>query len=449
MGDSNTLTMNNTRANAQIIADFAAYPNHVRPATSSPASSNVTATLATEKELQPSRKISTSSEGYVSRVGFDTLGCDDTSEYAFTLQSKTDNWRRTKYSRTFLVGTDLNDYSAHALQWVMNNMVEDGDEIVALRVVPVDFRDTLSKSGIPSFQGQESAARQEALKLMTSICERNVSNKEISIVVECMVGNVRDTIQYMIKLYQPDMLVVGTRGRSSVKGFLLGSVSRYCLNHSSVPVIVVRPERKLNKSKNKSKGIFRRRNSDLPNDNKGYLPHPTQPIHLSTSDFDLRNIHTHYGNSYLSTQSTLFPSATIHAGDRFPGRSNSVQNMRPLSSLFDRPSPPPATTAAAPAVTPLVAPSAIVASPPQTSTPSDTLSSPPSSLHSSISLSPPLQIRGPAPPPPDGVLKMKKSLTTDGTGKSIGKSFGRSSGGFLSGSTLLGPLLGKSDKNKR
>ena len=65
----------------------------------------------------------------MARVGFDTLGGNDTSDYAFTLQSKTDNWKRTKKSRTFLIGIDLNDYSAHALHWVMENMVEDGDEV--------------------------------------------------------------------------------------------------------------------------------------------------------------------------------------------------------------------------------------------------------------------------------------------------------------------------------
>ena len=56
----------------------------------------------------------------------------------------------------------------------------------------------MSKSGIPSLQGNESAARQEAAKIMESIRERNVNNKEISIVVEYMVGNVRDTIQHMV-----------------------------------------------------------------------------------------------------------------------------------------------------------------------------------------------------------------------------------------------------------
>ncbi|KAG0364341.1 hypothetical protein BGZ54_007617 [Gamsiella multidivaricata] len=428
--------MNNTLANAQITADFSHNPvkpsTKPKPSTSSITSPNNTTANASEntsesRHSQNRRRSSTSSEGYIGRVGFDTLGCD-TSEYSFTLQAKTDHWKRTKKGRTFLVGTDLNDYSAHALQWVMENMVEDGDE------------------------GQESAARSEANKIMSSVREKNVSGREISIVVECIVGNVRDTIQHMIKLYQPDMLVVGTRGRSPVKGFLLGSVSRYCLHHSPVPVIVVRPERKLNKSKNKAKGIFRRRSSVLPDENfEGYQPHPTQPIHMSTSDFDIRNSFTVTSKSALSPPMALFPSATIHAGDRFPGRASPAQKMSPLSSLFAPMSSPAPAPTPAPASTPAPAPAAAAVSaavPAPISSAATGSISPPSSARSSITLPPP-QARASAPAPPDGVLKMKKSLTTDGTSKSSGRGFGKSSGGFLSGSTLLGPLLGKGgDKDK-
>lgn len=46
----------------------------------------------------------------------------------------------------------------------------------------------------------------------------------------------------MIAMYQPSLLIVGTRGLSEFKGMLLGSVSKYCLQHSPVPVAVVRPE---------------------------------------------------------------------------------------------------------------------------------------------------------------------------------------------------------------
>ena len=37
-----------------------------------------------------------------------------------------------------------------------------------------------------------------------------------------------------------DMVVIGSRGRGSVKGALLGSVSKYVLDKSKVPVLIVK-----------------------------------------------------------------------------------------------------------------------------------------------------------------------------------------------------------------
>ncbi len=56
-----------------------------------------------------------------------------------------------------------------------------------------------------------------------------------------------------IEIYEPVMLIVGTRGRSlgGIQGLLPGSVSKYCLQHSPVPVIVVRPTSKREKKKKK------------------------------------------------------------------------------------------------------------------------------------------------------------------------------------------------------
>ncbi|KAF9381305.1 hypothetical protein CPC16_009906 [Podila verticillata] len=391
-------------------------------------------TLINRKTEAPPKQRSIN--GYVARVGFDTLGCSDSVEYAFTLQAKTDHWNRTKRTRTFLVGTDLNEYSAHALQWVMENMVEDGDEIVALRVVPMELRDSLSKSGIPSLKGQESAARIEAKKIMTTNREKNPS-KQISIVVECVVGNVRETIQHMIKMYKPAMLVVGTRGRNPVKGFLLGSISRYCLHHSPIPVVVVRPERKLNKSKTKAKGIFRRRSSVFLEMQQGFqgprVPHhQQQELRNSATDTDIKGA----GSSINSTVSSLpglglFQSATIAVGET-PKRKNSFlgASRSASSSLF----------------------ASLSTSPQQQSgrfspgSPPSTASSPASSIVSITTNNLPGQSPyGSDSKPPEGMVKLKKSLTVDG-GSSTSLS-SKLSGRSFSKSMLLGPLsLVKKDK---
>lgn len=63
-----------------------------------------------------------------------------------------------------------------------------------------------------------------------------------------------------IAMYQPSMLIVGTRGLSDFKTMLLGSISKYCLQHSPVPVVVVRPDdklKKMKKNKNRLSNLMR------------------------------------------------------------------------------------------------------------------------------------------------------------------------------------------------
>lgn len=75
--------------------------------------------------------------------------------------------------------------------------------------------------------------------------EKNTNNRKISIVLEYTVGKVRELIYRLIQVYQPSILVVGTKGKSSsskkFKGLLPGSVSKWCLQNSPIPVIVVKP----------------------------------------------------------------------------------------------------------------------------------------------------------------------------------------------------------------
>lgn len=145
--------------------------------------------------------------------------------------------------------------------------MDDGDEIVCLRAVEKD-------SSIASDAGIEAGKhRQEAEKLFEQVIQKNSQDeKAISLVLELAVGKVQDIIQRMvcfffsplplcfrrklisqIRIYEPAVLIVGTRGRSlgGVQALLPGSVSKYCLQQSPIPVIVVRPSPKREKKKKK------------------------------------------------------------------------------------------------------------------------------------------------------------------------------------------------------
>lgn len=183
-------------------------------------------------------------------VSFDTFKNKDASEFSLTLGRKHRDYEYTKRSRTFLVGTDANEYSDTALEWLVDELADDGDEIVCLRVVEKDSHEARKWSG-----GQgEKGYRKEAEKFMESIEKKNSEDRAISLVLEFAIGKVQETIQNMIKLYEPAMLIVGTKGRSltGYQGLLSsGSVSKYCLQYSPVPVIVVRPSSKRESKKRK------------------------------------------------------------------------------------------------------------------------------------------------------------------------------------------------------
>ncbi|MCJ1339140.1 hypothetical protein MMC09_004429 [Bachmanniomyces sp. S44760] len=208
----------------------------------SPASSTGRPTLSKRKSSPPPPT------PYESRVSFDTFDNRDATDFSFTLRSKHRHYNYTKRSRTFLCGTDQNDYSEFALEWLLDELVDDGDEVVCLRVVDKDSKITSDASV------EEGRYKSEANALLEHIKAKNKDGeKSISLVLEFAVGKVQDTIQRMIAIYEPACLIVGTRGRSlgGLQGLLPGSVSKYCLQSSPVPVIVVRPSAKREKKRRK------------------------------------------------------------------------------------------------------------------------------------------------------------------------------------------------------
>lgn len=198
------------------------------------------------------------------RVSFDTFHNADATDFSLTLNVKHRGYKHTVRSRTFLVGINNDDYSDNALEWLLTQLADDGDEVICLRVVDKDSKISSDKS-VEKKQYQD-----EAKMLMDAIQLKNKSNRAVSIVLEFAVGKLQHTFQKMvsschnsnlartdwvlqISLYEPAMLIVGTRGRSlgGFQGLVSNrnSFSKYCLQYSPVPVVVVRPVDKREKKK--------------------------------------------------------------------------------------------------------------------------------------------------------------------------------------------------------
>ncbi|KAJ2957734.1 hypothetical protein NQZ79_g6586 [Umbelopsis isabellina] len=199
------------------------------------------------------------SDKYVRGVSFDNMTDKDLPDYSFTLRGKSKGFQRTRRSRTFMVATDLANYSEYALTWANEEIMDSGDELIILRVVTVDMTD--KRSNVQALlHHEENKARENANAVLNKVLDKE-SDIEISVVIEFVIGKVQETIQHMIAMYQPSMLIVGTRGLSDFKTMLLGSISKYCLQHSPVPVVVVRPDdktKKMKKNKNRLSSLMRK-----------------------------------------------------------------------------------------------------------------------------------------------------------------------------------------------
>lgn len=127
-------------------------------------------------------------------MSFDTFDrpADFIEENSFTLITKHKDYEYTKRSRTFLCGLDSNEYSEFALEWLIDELVDDGDEIVCLRVVEKD-------SNIAEDRSVESHRyREEAEEIMTRIQSKNHDGRAINLILEFAVGKVSKVIDDMV-----------------------------------------------------------------------------------------------------------------------------------------------------------------------------------------------------------------------------------------------------------
>lgn len=125
-------------------------------------------------------------------VGFDNIPAAEATKSntsSLTLNFRHQGYHPGRRSRTFMVGVDEHAYSDYALRWLLENMVDDGDEVICVRVIETPIRD--------------KSYHDEAVKMMHRIQDMNTLNRAISIVLEYSVGKLHATFQQLVS-GQPD-----------------------------------------------------------------------------------------------------------------------------------------------------------------------------------------------------------------------------------------------------
>jgi hypothetical protein len=122
-------------------------------------------------------------------VAFDNLPVGEATKSntpALSLIAKHAGYCSNKRSRLFMVGVDEHSYSDYALVWMMDQLVDDGDEVICVRVVDVPIRTA------------EKYYRSEAAKILEAIQEKNMHDRAISITLEYAVGKLHATFQKLV-----------------------------------------------------------------------------------------------------------------------------------------------------------------------------------------------------------------------------------------------------------
>ncbi|KAK4176817.1 hypothetical protein QBC36DRAFT_213150 [Triangularia setosa] len=226
-------------------------------------------------------------------------------------------------ARKYLVATDMSDESTHALEWAIGTVLRDGDTLLAiycvdeeagieanpnsvvpdeskamkeqaaaitavanntkqpatpggtampLRISPLGHQASeASLSPAPSSL-ERSKAEEERYRAVKDIGDRAMkllrkTRLQVRVIVEVLhCKNPKHLITEVIDLVNPTLVILGSRGRSALKGVILGSFSNYLVTKSSVPVMVARKKlRKQSKYKKIAAGASQHQVNNINN----------------------------------------------------------------------------------------------------------------------------------------------------------------------------------------
>ncbi|CAO3588185.1 unnamed protein product [Absidia cylindrospora] len=146
-------------------------------------------------------------------------------------------------TRHYLIACDFSHESLHAMEWTMGTMLRDHD---TLHIVTVANREDLAEESALMLENEMD----HILNGVIDEAKKRLSRMmlyDIKLVFYSMAGQVKDVLEQLIQTLPLTMVVCGSRGRGTMKGMLMGSVSTFLVHQSPVPVAVIRPQKKRKK----------------------------------------------------------------------------------------------------------------------------------------------------------------------------------------------------------
>lgn len=142
------------------------------------------------------------------------------------------NWSAPERTGRVIVGVDGTAASRAALTWAAQRVVRGGGSLLpVLAVKPFDADVAQQGGGLRQLESAERAR-------LEHLARQAAGDAAVDVQPQVLIGSAGHALP---NLAQPaDLLVVGSRGRGAIAGWLLGSTSAHLVHSAHVPVVVVR-----------------------------------------------------------------------------------------------------------------------------------------------------------------------------------------------------------------
>ncbi|KAG1838246.1 hypothetical protein C8R48DRAFT_838656 [Suillus tomentosus] len=96
-------------------------------------SSSTSLSRSPSMNMQQNTAQSVAGQGYTLKVSFDTSENPAASMFSFTLHVQSDGYARSRATRVFLCASSPDESGRYALDWALESLVQDGDELIVFR----------------------------------------------------------------------------------------------------------------------------------------------------------------------------------------------------------------------------------------------------------------------------------------------------------------------------
>jgi nucleotide-binding universal stress UspA family protein len=141
-----------------------------------------------------------------------------------------------------LLASDGSDCALKAAHVAADLATKYGGTVTVLNVfsIPTSF---VPLAGMPGFEMDPAAVNHYADHVRDAVARRTgkvLEEHGVPYETRQVIGHPAETIVNVAEREHYDLIVVGSRGLSGIKGFLLGSVSDRVAHHAHCPVLIVK-----------------------------------------------------------------------------------------------------------------------------------------------------------------------------------------------------------------